>query len=85
MRISKAHQRERRVAQRNATEDALQCVQIRQQIADLLVCQHVRKAFHFVAAHPDDISGPIVIRRHTAPSEVLALEYAFQTRALAFS
>jgi hypothetical protein len=58
-------------------------MQVGEQVIDLFVIEHVAKAFHFVAAHADDILDTIVVGRHPAGRQVVPFEQTPQTWPLA--
>ena len=60
-----------------------QSVQIREQIINLVLSEHLSEAFHFVPTEANDIAHSVIIGGHSAHAEILMLEHAFQTRPLA--
>lgn len=58
-------------------------MQIRQQIVDLLLAEHVAESFHLVATQANDFAYALVIGGHAAHAEVRLLENALQAGALA--
>lgn len=48
----------------STTDRSLQRVQIRQQIIDLLISQHVSEALHFVSTDANNVADTIIIGRH---------------------
>ena len=60
-------------------------MQVRQEVIDLLVGEHISEAIHFVPSHANDVPGAVIIRWHTAGLEILPLEHAFQAWSLALS
>ena len=59
-------------------------MQIRQQIIDLLLREHLSVPWHLVTAITDHVRCPVVIRRHSAAGEILAFERTLKAWALAF-
>ncbi len=57
-------------------------MQIGQQISDLLLVEHLAVGRHLVAAEPDHVRYAIIIGRHAAFRQILALENAFHAGAL---
>src|SRR5215472_12993997 len=43
-----------------------QAVQIRQQVVDLVIREHVAEAFHLIAAQANDFAHPLIIGGHAA-------------------
>lgn len=60
----------------------LQSVQIRKQILNLLLVQHLAVSRHLVAAHANNVGDAIVIGRHPAHRQELFLEDALHAWAL---
>jgi hypothetical protein len=52
-------------------------VQVGEQIINLLLCEYLFEAVHFVPAKANDIADALVIGRHSALWQVLLLERAF--------
>ena len=52
-------------------------MQIRHQIINLLIRQHVSEAIHLVAAHTNDVPYSIIVCGHAADGKILSLEQAF--------
>ena len=57
-------------------------MQVGQQISDLLLVEHLAVGRHLVAAEPDHVRHAIIIGRHAAFRQILALENAFHAGAL---
>ena len=57
-------------------------MQVRQQIVDLLLVEHLAVCRHFVASHPDDVRDPIVIGGHSAHGKVLLLKHVLHAWTL---
>ena len=63
----------------------LQSVQVGEQIINLVLGEHLSKAFHFVPTEANDIAHSVIISGHAAHSQILMLEHTPQTRPLAAS
>lgn len=49
-------------------------MQIRQQIVDLLIAEHVAETLHLVASHANNVFDPVVIGGHAAGRKVVSLK-----------
>lgn len=60
----------------------LQCVQVRQQILDLLLVQFLAVARHFFSAQSNDVGDTLVVRRKAAQRKVFVLEDSLEAWTL---
>jgi len=58
-------------------------MQVGQQISDLLLVEHLAVGRHLVASEMNNVRHAIIIGRHAAFRQILALENAFHTGTLA--
>ena len=58
-------------------------MQVRQQIVNFLLREHLAIGRHFVASHLDDVADAIIVGWHSTQREVLLLENVFHARSAA--
>src|SRR5262245_26212245 len=60
-------------------------MQVREQVIDLLLREHISEALHLTAAEPNDLRSPVVVCRHTAHLQILSRENTLQRRTLSLA